>query len=287
VSLLIIIALAAVGPAASALESFAAPSAHTPKSQSAPKKKRHHHLRKHRTRPEQSSTKAPVPAITIDRRVDTSDPVVFLTIDDGWNLQEPVPGIMMERQVPFSIFVIQTAARKRPEYFRSLIKAGATIEDHTYDHPYLTRYGLARQRIQVCLPLADFQARYAHRPQLFRPSYGQFNDDTLRAMNSCGLRHLTLWSTEMKEGRLDNADGRLHPGDIVLMHFDWDLQVNLKTFFEMTRDSNLEIGSLESYLVSPPAIRRAAKVPSKPAPSPSPSEPTSPVPPLPTLPLPK
>ena len=63
--------------------------------------------------------------------------------------------------------------------------------------------------------------QFGRAPTVFRPPFGNYNQDTLRAAKSCGIKYAPIWDEEVFvdhwEYREDDQD--LHPGDIVLTHF--------------------------------------------------------------------
>jgi len=198
--------------------------------------------------PDLSPTAPSGPFARLLYRVPTAEPVVFVTIDDGWFRDPRVVDFIQQTHLPVSVFLIERAALADPDYFRALQAAGATIEDHTYDHPRLRRLGYERQRQEICRPVADYPGLLGARPTLLRPPWGQFNRATLEAARSCGLDTVVEWSATMNDGVLRYSDGGLGPGDIVLMHFRPDLYGNLQALVATVAADGLTVASLESYL---------------------------------------
>jgi peptidoglycan/xylan/chitin deacetylase (PgdA/CDA1 family) len=121
-------------------------------------------------------------------KVPTTQPVVFLTIDDGWTPSLPVLELLRARHLPVAVFLVDRAWRRDPAYFRALQAAGATVEDHTLTHPVLSRLPLARQEREVCGGAAGEAAGFGTRPTLLRPPFGAFDRATLLAAHA----HLTV-----------------------------------------------------------------------------------------------
>ncbi len=65
------------------------------------------------------------------------------------------------------------------------------------------------------------EKRYGNRPALFRPPFGNYDEDTPRAARTCGVKAFPLWNEEVFADHRDyrERDRDLHPGDIVLSHF--------------------------------------------------------------------
>ncbi|MFN8157254.1 MAG: polysaccharide deacetylase family protein [Candidatus Nanopelagicales bacterium] len=88
------------------------------------------------------TTPPPAPRPFVDhyvQRIETSDRVVFITIDDGTYKDPALLARLRRTHLPVSVFLTNAAASGNGlDYFRALQSAGAVIEDHTLHHPYLT-----------------------------------------------------------------------------------------------------------------------------------------------------
>jgi peptidoglycan/xylan/chitin deacetylase (PgdA/CDA1 family) len=194
-------------------------------------------------------------------RLRLSAPVVFVTIDDGWVRDPRIISFLRQSGWPVSVFLIERAALKDPNYFRQLSAAGATIEDHTYDHPYLTSLGADRQTYEVCRPEADYGGLLGHTPTLLRPPYGAWNPTTQNVAHSCGLAAVVEWSATMSAGRLAVAGPRLRGGDIILLHFTSTLYNDLVDLRSILASGGFAVGRLESYLSAPATTPDTAAAP--------------------------
>jgi peptidoglycan/xylan/chitin deacetylase (PgdA/CDA1 family) len=182
-------------------------------------------------------------------KVPTTQPVVFLTIDDGWTPSLPVLELLRARHLPVAVFLVDRAWRRDPAYFRALQAAGATVEDHTLTHPVLSRLPLARQEREVCGGAAGEAAGFGTRPTLLRPPFGAFDRATLLAAHACGLTAVVEWTATVNDGHLVAVGGRLRPGYVVLLHFRPGLLGDLTAALGAIRRAHLTVGRLSSYLV--------------------------------------
>ncbi|MFC7482141.1 polysaccharide deacetylase family protein [Luedemannella flava] len=123
--------------------------------------------------------------------------------------------------VPVTLFLTTDAIRGNVGYFADLRDAGADIEVHTVTHPHLPDLDYDGQRAELCGNADKLKQWYGKRPLYFRPPYGEYDDDTLRAAWDCGLRAGFLWRETVDGGvvRYQTAEKVIRPGDIVLMHF--------------------------------------------------------------------
>lgn len=192
------------------------------------------------------------PVIT---RVPTSDPVVFLTIDDGAAKDPRLPRMLRELDVPVSSFLADYVAGDDYDYFRGL-RGGAAVHNHTLDHPDLRELPYEAQRRQICGQQQILARETGTRPRLFRPPYGHYNGDTLRAAASCGIEVVPLWQQEAFPGRMTyrRAERELRPGDIILTHFrgpdEWPGTMTdvLRGVLRMANEQGLAIARLEDYV---------------------------------------
>src|SRR5436309_2554409 len=77
------------------------------------------------------------PYAPIYKRLPVTQPVAFLTIDDGWFQLASDPDLMRQAHIPFTMFLIGPVAAKNPGFFSQLESSGGVVEDHTITHPEL------------------------------------------------------------------------------------------------------------------------------------------------------
>ncbi|MET8542646.1 polysaccharide deacetylase family protein [Kitasatospora sp. NPDC004799] len=154
-------------------------------------------------------------------RVPTEDKVVFLTVDDGAEKDPEFSRMAEELGIPLSAYVSDYLARENYGYFRDLHAQGVEINNHTINHRNLKVLDYETQRREICDQQDQLEQQIGVRPRLFRPPYGEYNDDTLRAAASCGVEAVPLWNEEAFPDHLEwrYDDRKLHPGDIILTHF--------------------------------------------------------------------
>lgn len=190
----------------------------------------------------------PGPAPVINAVV-TTDPVVFVTIDDGNVRDDAVIDWLRLKRMPVTAFPTQNIANADPAYFQRLQAAdGAFIQTHSISHPNLKKVSAAEQRRQICEPADRFTTLFGVRPRLFRPPYGGYNATTLQIATECRYDAVVHWRASMNNGRLAVAQGDLRAGDIVLMHFRSDLLQNLTALEGILAARGLRVARLEDYV---------------------------------------
>ncbi|WP_432134966.1 MULTISPECIES: polysaccharide deacetylase family protein [unclassified Streptomyces] len=188
--------------------------------------------------------------------VPTKDKVVFLTIDDGAEKDPAFLRMMRELDVPYTAFLSDYLVKEDYGYFKKMQRAGITLNNHTLHHPYLPALSYARQKREICGMQDVIEKHYGKRPLLFRPPYGNYNQDTLRAAKSCGVKYAPLWDEEVFVDHWEYRewDRDLHPGDIVLTHFrgrnDWKgtMPDMVRRFLDMVTAKGYAVARLEDYL---------------------------------------
>ncbi|WP_443065854.1 polysaccharide deacetylase family protein [Streptomyces sp. NBC_00503] len=188
--------------------------------------------------------------------VPTEEKVVFLTIDDGAEKDPEFLKMMQELKLPYTAFLSDYLVRDNYPYFKQMQDAGVTLNNHTLNHRYMPALSYEKQRQEICGQQDTIEKQFGKRPTLFRPPYGNYNEDTLRAAKSCGIKHVPLWNEEAFPDRMDwrEWDRDLHPGDIILTHFrgkeDWKGSMTdmIRHVMKTVTDKGYAVARLEDYL---------------------------------------
>ncbi|MFH9729521.1 polysaccharide deacetylase family protein [Streptomyces sp. NPDC017260] len=188
--------------------------------------------------------------------VPTKEKIVFLTIDDGAEKDPAFLRMMSELRIPYTAFLSDYLVKEDYGYFRKMRDRGVTLANHTLNHPYLPGLSYAEQKREICGMQDVIEKRYGERPTLFRPPYGNYNRDTLRAARSCGIEYAPIWNEEVFADHWDYRewDREIHPGDIVLTHFrgedDWGgtMRDMVREFLDKVTAEGYAVARLEDYL---------------------------------------
>jgi peptidoglycan/xylan/chitin deacetylase (PgdA/CDA1 family) len=188
--------------------------------------------------------------------VPTEQKIVFLTIDDGAEKDPAFLRMMSELKIPYTAFLSDYLVKDDYGYFARMRDAGVVLNNHTLHHPYLPALSYARQQREICGMQDVIEKRFGKRPTLFRPPYGNYNEDTLRAARSCGIKYAPIWNEEVFVDHWEYRewDQRIHPGDIVLSHFrgrkDWKgtMPDMVRRFLNRITAEGYAVARLEDYL---------------------------------------
>ncbi|MDQ0992530.1 polysaccharide deacetylase family protein [Streptomyces sp. V3I7] len=188
--------------------------------------------------------------------IPTRQKVVFLTLDDGAEKDPGFLRMMSDLRIPYTAFLTDESAGDDYGYFRRMRSQGVTLDNHTLHHPYLPGLSYEEQRDEICGMQDVMEKQFGKRPTVFRPPYGNYDRDTLLAARSCGIKYAPIWSEEVFADHWEyrEDDRNLHPGDIVLSHFqdpaEWNgtmTQMVRRFLNRVTRDG-FAVARLEDYL---------------------------------------
>ena len=184
-------------------------------------------------------------------RIPTSQPIVFLTIDDGNYKDQSVIDSLVANNIKASVFLAQDFVHGNTEFFKQLSDKGYPIENHTITHDlWMThRMNKQQQAAEIC-GMADYeQQNFGRRPIFFRPPGGNYNGATMAASGECGMRAVVTWTAEARGGVMYyQDDDKLKPGDIVLMHFRPEFAADLQAFINAKNAAGLKTDLLENWL---------------------------------------
>jgi peptidoglycan/xylan/chitin deacetylase (PgdA/CDA1 family) len=155
--------------------------------------------------------------------VETSEPVVALTFDDGPHPDyTPLLLEILDRYgAKATFFMVGETAQKYPELVKAVADAGHTIGNHSWDHksfPLLSRKD-RRLQLRKCS-----QALFPYGSMLFRPPFGHHNavsgiEAFLSGYTVMAWSALAYdWLDHKAEWIVDKVDGEIKPGAIILFH---------------------------------------------------------------------
>ncbi|MCG7525651.1 polysaccharide deacetylase family protein, partial [Streptomyces sp. OfavH-34-F] len=189
-------------------------------------------------------------------RVPTEDKVVFLTMDDGDDKDPELLKMMSELNIPYSAFLSDYVVRDDYAYFADAQARGVALNNHTLNHRYLPGLPYEEQKHEICGQQDVIEKRFGKRPRIFRPPYGNYNTDTLKAAKSCGITAVPLWEAEAFPDRMEWREGeaKLHPGDIILTHFrgtkEWQGSMPdlIRSVMKVVTEQGYAVARLEDYV---------------------------------------
>jgi peptidoglycan/xylan/chitin deacetylase (PgdA/CDA1 family) len=187
------------------------------------------------------------PVIT---RVTTTQPVVFLTIDDGAVKHPESLALLTEYDYPASLFLTKSAMGENPGFFTGFLKEGDRVQDHTLSHDTTMSTKAYAYQLNEIKGMKDYiAATYGVAPTLFRPPGGAYSATMRKAVADAGLKAIIHWEAKANAGKMDYQHGAsLRPGDIVLMHFREEFAADLAAFRAAHLAAGLTVVRLEDFI---------------------------------------
>lgn len=195
---------------------------------------------------------APASTLPVVYRVDTNDPVVFITIDDGIVRSRDALKWLQRKRLPVTSFLTTSVARGHYRYFEKMSARGS-LQNHTVSHPAFDTYGGSLTG-QICPVQREIGDRTGTQPWMLRPPYGAGArlSRVHQAAASCGITHIVMWDAVVDRGRLTTWNGQqLSRGSIMLLHYTPNLKTDLRVAYRAARDQGFTVAALEDYLPAP------------------------------------
>lgn len=157
------------------------------------------------------------------RWIDPSKPMIALTFDDG--PYAPVGNRIMDCLEQYNgrstFFVVGNRVSQYKTEIRRMHDNGHEIANHTYEHKYLTKLGAEAIRSQIERCNDAVAAITGEAPKLVRLPGGLKNSTVLANVHY----PMIMWNIDTMDWKTKNAQktiaavvGKVHDGDIVLMH---------------------------------------------------------------------
>jgi peptidoglycan/xylan/chitin deacetylase (PgdA/CDA1 family) len=182
-------------------------------------------------------------------RIETDQPVAFITIDDGMVKHPEAVKLLAAAKVPVTLFLTTDTIKDNVDYFKELERHGAVIEAHTITHTRLKGRPAAFQKHELCGSADLLGQWYGRRPVLFRPPFGDKDATTLTAAKECGMQAGFFWKETVHEGKVRYQQGStVQRGDILLMHFRPAFPQDFLGALKAIHDAGLTPALLEDYL---------------------------------------
>ena len=198
---------------------------------------------------------APVPAIApVDgaapsiSRVPTTDPVIFVTIDDGQTADPRVLDYLTTTRMPVTMFLNESPARKNRDFFEALRQLGNSVNSHTLSHTNLKKLDPEGQRAEICGMVGVLNELFGTNGGFFRAPYGELPASARQQAATCGIRAALQWKGTLNNGVLSLQEETLKPGDIILAHFTNTLYEDLVEIKRQADAAGLRIARVEDYL---------------------------------------
>ena len=160
-----------------------------------------------------------------------SCPAVALTYDlcpvrTASGFDRELIDFLIEHKVPTTFFMSGRWMTKHDAEVKQLLAVPFfEIGTHGDVHAHLPMHDVEEQQQEIMGPVRLLKSKYRRPATLFRPPYGEYNDETVDAVKALGLRFI-LWNIESgdpdpalsAEAILTRVQKRLKPGSVIVLH---------------------------------------------------------------------
>ena len=180
-------------------------------------------------------------------KVDTTDKVVFLTADDGSDRPSDAVTELERLQWPISSFILPSKVGTYATWFTSLGSRN-DIGTHSARHTALKGLSFDKQKKEICEGERRIKEKFGSTTGYFRPPYGSWDKRTLQAAAACGISHVVLWTVSLNGRTITTWDGKIHPGNIVLVHYVRSMAQSIRQLEKRLKLQGLTVARLSDYL---------------------------------------
>jgi len=175
-----------------------------------------------------------VPSVTQAQIVTSgppSCPGVALTFDlcpvrNGTGYDQALIDYLIEQKIPATFFMSGRWITKHDRQVKALLQIPFfEVGTHGEVHAHMPFQSAEEQKQEILGPVRLFKTKYSHNATLFRPPYGEFNDDTVNVTRALGLQFI-LWNVVSGDPdptlTASQIEGRLkrfvRKGSVIVMH---------------------------------------------------------------------
>ena len=169
-----------------------------------------------------SATQRQLPIYCVQR----DNKAVSLTFDAAWGNEDTqmLIDILDKYNVKATFFVVGEWVDKYPESVKALHDAGHEVMNHSNDHAHFAPMSAEEIKADINACNDKIESVTGVRPTLFRPPYGEYDDDVVATLKSMGM-YTIQWDVDSLDWKdydartiHDRVTGKVQPGSIVLFH---------------------------------------------------------------------
>ncbi len=169
-----------------------------------------------------TSTKRKIPIYSVDR----TDNKIALTFDVAWDDKdvEHIIEALDKYKVKASFFIVGEWMDKYPESTDLIHNKGHEIVNHSDTHPYMTKLSQEEMENEILDCDAKIYAVTGEKLGLFRPPYGDYNNDVVTAADNTSHKVIQWdvdsldWQDLSADEICDRVTEKVKSGSIILLH---------------------------------------------------------------------
>ena len=158
--------------------------------------------------------------------VEKEEKICAISFDAAWGNEDThdLVEILKKYNVKTTFFVVGAWVDKYPESVKELFDAGHEIMNHSNTHPHYTKLSTDKMIEETNECNKKIEAVTGVKPILFRPPYGDYNNNVVAALREMGMYSIQWdvdsldWKDLPAEEIVERVTKNVKPGSIVLFH---------------------------------------------------------------------
>ena len=169
-----------------------------------------------------ASTNRQLPIYCVQR----DQKMVSLSFDAAWGNEdtEELIKILGKHNIKVTFFVVGEWVDKYPDSVKALFDAGHEVMNHSDDHAHFTKLSMGQMQENINRCNDKIEAVTGVRPTLFRPPYGEYDDNVVLATRDLGMEPIQ-WDVDSLDWKdlsaaeiTQRVTSKVQSGSIVLFH---------------------------------------------------------------------
>lgn len=203
---------------------------------------------------EVTARKRELPIYSVDR----DDNKIAISFDAAWggDKTKKILDILDEYGVKTTFFMVDIWTQRFPDLVKEIAARGHEIGNHSATHPKMSTLSREKIRQELDVMADNAQAITGVRPTLFRPPYGDYDNDVVLTARDAGYE-VIQWSVDSLDWKnkgvqplIDRATRNVKSGDIVLFHNDSQYIVDaLPAILKSYREQGLTVVPISELLL--------------------------------------
>ena len=191
--------------------------------------------------------------------VDRSDNKIAISFDAAWggDKTEKILDILDEFGVKTTFFMVDIWTQRFPDLVKEIAARGHEIGNHSATHPKMSTLNRDQIKQELDTMADNAQALTGTRPTLFRPPYGDYNNDVVLTARASGYEPIQWsvdsldWKNKGVQPLIDRATKNVKSGDIVLFHNDSKYILDaLPTILKSYREQGFTVVPISELLLT-------------------------------------
>lgn len=160
--------------------------------------------------------------------VETEEKVVALSFDAAWGNEDTqeILDILERQDVKVTFFMTGGWVEAYPEDVKRIYEAGHELGNHSENHLNMSELSIAEIEEEIMLVHNKVKALTGYDMQVFRPPYGDYDNDVITGVENCGY-YAVQWSIDSLDWKDYGAESiirkvtcheNLDNGAIILCH---------------------------------------------------------------------